>query len=88
MTVQVSIKLTQKEAGALWVKCQNMKEEIKLLKSVNKELAEAIITSLRGSVFDENGNRNDDGLLQFKETQTATKALLTVEPMCNKILGG
>lgn len=87
MTVQVSIKLTQKEAGALWVKCQNMKEEIKLLKSVNKELAEAIITSLRGAVFDENGNRNDDGLLPFKEVQTATKALLSVEPKCIKILG-
>lgn len=87
MTVQVSIKLTQEKAGALWVKNQNMKEELKQLKQLNKELAEGIITALRGSVFDQHGNRNDDGLLPFKEVQTATKTLLMLEPKCIKIIG-
>lgn len=58
--------------------------EIQQLKADNKALAEAVLTALRGTRLDKHGNRDDDGLLPFKETKTAIEALANVEALAIK----
>ena len=54
---------------------ERAEEQCKALAARVEVLRSAINTALHGTVFDKEGNRDDDGLIPFKETKTAITVL-------------
>lgn len=48
-------------------------------------LANAVLTALRGSLLDEFGNRDDDGLMPYGNLNFAIRTLVAVEPLAEKL---
>lgn len=56
-------------------KATKLESERNALAAQVEALHKAIETALHGTVFDEVGNRDDDGLIPFRETKTAVSVL-------------
>lgn len=56
-------------------KATKLEAERDALAAQVEALHKAIETALHGTVFDEVGNRDDDGLIPFRETKTAVSVL-------------
>lgn len=62
-----------------------LKAECDALKADNKALANAVLNALYGTLLDEHGNRDENGLLAWGKAEDARNALIEVATLARKV---
>lgn len=59
--------------------------ELEALKADSKALANAVLNALYGTLLDEHGNRDENGLLAWGKAEDARNALIEVATLARKV---